>query len=160
MALFRRPVRSRPIRLFLISMFVVPLVSLVALWGFAASITVVNAVSDHYYNQGVTIITNGFASLTAGLPQERAQSYLWLSSGRTTSDAQLLAARKIVDKGIPAAREALAPAQDQLSGQSRTDLNALFGDLAQLGKIRAQIDSGSMSPIDAFQAFTKIIDDQ
>jgi signal transduction histidine kinase len=160
MANFRRPVRSRPIRLFLISMVVVPLVSLVALWGFAASITVVNAVSDHYYNQGVTIITSGFAPLTAGLPQERAQSYLWLSSGRATSDAQLLAARKIVDKAGPAAREALAPAQDQLSDQSRTDLNAMFGDLAQLGKIRAQIDSGTMSPIDAFQAFTKIIDDQ
>ena len=39
--------RSRPIRVFLISMFAVPLVSLVALWGFAASITVSNAISDH-----------------------------------------------------------------------------------------------------------------
>jgi signal transduction histidine kinase len=160
MAFFRRPARSRPIRLFLISMFAVPLVSLVALWGFAASITVVSAVNDHNYSQGVAIITNGFASLTAGLPQEQAQSYLWLSSNRTTSNASLLAARKLVDKGIPAARDAIAPAQDQLSDQSRTDLNAMFGDLAQLGKIRAQTDSGTMSPLGAFQAYTKIIDDQ
>jgi signal transduction histidine kinase len=160
MAFFRRPARSRPIRLFLISIFAVPLVSLTVLWGFAASITVYSAVNDHYYNQGVTIITSGFASLTAGLPQERAQSYLWLSSDRTTSDASLLAARKLVDQGIPAARDAMAPAQDQLSDQSRTDLNAMFGDLAQLGKIRAQIDSGTMSPLDAFQAYTKIIDAQ
>src|SRR5450755_613487 len=160
MAFSRRPARSRPIRLFLISMFAVPLVSLVALWGFAASITVVSAVNDHNYTQGVAIITNGFASLTAGLPQEQAQSYLWLSSNRTTSNASLLAARKLVDKGIPAARDAIAPAQDQLSDQSRTDLNAMFGDLAQLGKIRAQTDSGTMSPLGAFQAYTKIIDDQ
>lgn len=160
MAFSRRPARSRPIRLFLISMFAVPLVSLVALWGFAASITVVSAVNDHNYTQGVAIITNGFASLTAGLPQEQAQSYLWLSSNRTTSNASLLAARKLVDKGIPAARDAIAPAQDQLSDQSRTDLNAMFGDLAQLGKIRAQTDSGTMSPLGAFQAYNKIIDDQ
>jgi signal transduction histidine kinase len=160
MAVFRRPVRSRPIRVFLIGMFAVPLVSLVALWGFAASITVYSAVHDHYYNQGVTIITNGFASLTAGLPQERAQSYLWLSSDRTTSDTALLAARKLVDEGIPQAKAAIAPAQDQLSDQSRTDLNALYTDLAQLGSIRAQIDSGAMGPVGAFQAYTKIIDAQ
>ena len=160
MALLRRPVRSRSIRLFLIGMFAVPLISLVALWGFAASITVSSAVHDHYYNQGVTIITAGFASLTAGLPQERAQSYLWLSSDRTTSDAALLVARKLVDEGIPQAKTAMAPAQDQLSDQSRADLNALYTDLAQLGNIRAQVNSGTMSPIGAFQAYTKIIDDQ
>jgi len=50
MALSRRPGRSRPIRLFLISMFAVPLVSLLALWGYAASITVSNAIADHEYN--------------------------------------------------------------------------------------------------------------
>jgi signal transduction histidine kinase len=160
MAFLRRPVRSRSIRLLLIGMFAVPLISLVALWGFAASITVYGAVHDHYYNQGVTIITRGFASLTAGLPQERAQSYLWLSSDRTTSDAALLVARKLVDEGIPQAKTAMAPAQDQLSDQSRTDLDALYTDLAQLGTIRAQVNSGTMSPIGAFQAYTKIIDDQ
>jgi signal transduction histidine kinase len=160
MALPRRPGRSRPIRLFLIVMFVVPLVSLVALWAFAASTTIANAVSDHYYNQGVTIVTNGFSSLTAGLPQERAQSYLWLSSGRTTPNTAMLAARKVVDRGIPVARAAVAPARDQLSDQSKTDLNVLFGDLGQIGRIREQVDAGTMTPVEAFQAFTKIINEQ
>ena len=40
MAIIRRPVRSRPIRLFLISMFAVPFVSLIGLWVFAATVTV------------------------------------------------------------------------------------------------------------------------
>ncbi len=160
MALSRRPGRSRPIRLFLIVMFVVPLVSLTALWGFAASTTIANAVSDHYYNQGVSIITNGFSSLTAGLPQERAQSYLWLSSGRATPNTALLAARKVVDQGIPAARAAVAPARDQLSDQSKADLSAMFGDLDQIGRIREQVDAGTMTPVEAFGAFTQIIDKQ
>ena len=59
MAFFRRPVRSRPIRLFLISMFAVPLVSLLALWGFAASITVRNAISDHEYNVSAAALASG-----------------------------------------------------------------------------------------------------
>ena len=109
MALFRRPVRSRPIRLFLISMFVVPLVSLLALWGFAASITVSNAISDHEYNASAAAIASGIRALTVELPQERAQSYLWLISGRTTSNASLLATRKAVDEGIPVARLPVPP---------------------------------------------------
>ncbi len=160
MVAIRRPVRSRPIRLFLLSMFVVPLVSLVGLWAFAATITISNAVNDHYYNVGVTIITKGFGGLTAGLPEERAASYIWLTSDRRTSDASLLAARKLVDQGIPASKAALAPAQGRISAQSRAYLDAMYRDLGQLGRIRAQIDDGTMSPLAAFQAFTKIIDDQ
>ena len=52
MALSRRPGRSRPIRLFLITMFAVPLVSLVALYAYAASTTIANAVVDQKYNSG------------------------------------------------------------------------------------------------------------
>src|SRR5579859_287669 len=82
MALSRRPGRSRPIRLFLITMFAVPLVSLVALYAYAASTTIANAVIDQQYNSGVKVVTNGFGQLTAGLPQEQAATYVWLSTGR------------------------------------------------------------------------------
>jgi len=155
---FKRPVRSRPIRVFLISMFAVPLFSLLALWGFAASITVSNAISDHEYNASAAAIASGVRSLTVELPQERAQSYLWLISGRTTSNASLLATRKAVDKGIPVARAALRTEQDQLSAQSRSELNTLFTQLGQLGKIRAGIDSGATSPSAAFGAYNSIVD--
>src|SRR4029077_667263 len=97
MALSRRPGRSRPIRLFLISMFVVPLVSLLALWGFAASITVSNAISDHEYNVSAAALTSGVRGLIIALPQERVQSYFWLNSGRTTSRTSMLTARHILD---------------------------------------------------------------
>src|SRR2546429_9931744 len=99
----KRPVRSRPIRVFLISMFAVPLVSLLALWGFAASITVSNAVSDHQYNVSAAAIASGVRGLTIGLPQERAQSYLWLISGGAGPDGSLFAAPAIAGRGRPAA---------------------------------------------------------
>src|SRR6266566_1021779 len=155
---FKRPVRSRPIRVFLISMFAVPLVSLLALWGFAASITVSNAVSDHQYNVSAAAIASGVRGLTIGLPQERAQSYLWLISGGTAPKASLLAARQIVDQGIPAVHNALSAQQGLLSAESRSELNTLFTELGQLRTTRAAIDSGAMTPAAAFNVYNNIID--
>ena len=153
---FWRPVRSRPIRLFLIIMLAVPLVSLVALWAFAASITVRGAISDHTYNTSVTSLTTTIEPLTIELPAEREASYLWLISGRRSSEASLLATRRLVDEAIPAARSALQGGS--LFADSRPAINALFAQLAQLGKIRAAIDSGAMSPPAAFQAYSGIMD--
>ena len=114
MAFFRRPVRSRPIRVFLIGMLAVPLVSLLALWGFAASITVRSAISDHEYNVSAAALISGVRGLIIGLPQERAQSYLWLISDGTASKASLIAARHLVDQEVPAVRVALNAQQGRL----------------------------------------------
>ena len=158
MAFFRRPVRSRPIRLFLISMLAVPLVSLLALWGFAASITVRSAISDHEYNVSAAALISGVRGLIIALPQERVQSYLWLNSDRTTPKASVIAARHLVDQEIPAVRAALNAQQGRLSAQSRSALNTVFTELGQLGTTRAAIDSGAMSPPAAFGAYDTIID--
>jgi signal transduction histidine kinase len=154
----KRPVRSRPIRVFLISMFAVPLVSLLALYGFAASITVSNAISDHQYNVAAKAIASGVEGLIVGLPQERVQSYLWLIGGGTGPNTSMLEARNKVDREIPAVRAALNTQQDLLSAQSRSELNTLFTELGRLGKTRAAIDSGAMSPTDAFVVYDTIID--
>jgi hypothetical protein len=103
----KRPVRSRPIRVFLISMVAVPLVSLLALYGFAASITISNAVSDREYNESATALITGVRGLIIGLPQERVQSYLWLIGGGTASKASMLQARNTVNGEVPAVRAAL-----------------------------------------------------
>src|SRR6266567_4416610 len=106
MAVLRRPVRSRPIRLFLITMFVVPLVSLVGLYIFAASITIPRAIDDRNYN-ATTKALNGPAlrTLSVEIPAVRQESYLWLLSDKKSSSARaaLLSARKAVDGAIPAA---------------------------------------------------------
>jgi signal transduction histidine kinase len=153
---FWRPARSRPIRLFLIVMLAVPLVSLVALWAFAASITVRSAISDHTYNTSVTSLTTALEPLTIELPAERDASYVWLIGDRRSSQAPLLATRKLVDEAIPAAGSALQGGS--LFADSRPAINALFAQLAQLGRIRAAIDSGAMSPQAAFQAYSGMMD--
>jgi len=139
-------------------MFAVPLVSLVALWGFAATITVRSAISDHDYNVSAAAISSGVRGLIIALPQERADSYVWLISGRTAPKASLLAARQLVNQEIPPVRAALNAEQSALSAQSRSELNALFTALGQLGTTRAAVDSGAMSPETAFGVYNAIID--
>jgi CHASE3 domain sensor protein len=106
MTTFRRRVHSRSLRTFLIAMIAVPLVSLLALWGFAASITVSAAVEDQAYNASSETTNTGVYGLVSELPQERAQTYVWLLSGQRAPRAPVLAARKLVDKAIPQARAA------------------------------------------------------
>lgn len=127
--MFWRSVRSRPIRLFLI---------------------------DHTYNTSVTAVTTAVEPLTFELPAEREASYLWLISGRGSADGSLLATRRLVDRAIPAVRSALQTSS--LFANSRPAINELFAQLAQLSTIRAAIDSGTMSPAAAFQAYSGIVD--
>jgi signal transduction histidine kinase len=160
MAVLRRPVRSRPIRLFLISMFAIPLVSLVGLWVFAVSVTVPEAVSDHNFNVSTAAVDTEGRALAVELPTERAETYLWLLSGRRSSKASLLATRELVTRAIPPAEAALRTEDGLLSAGPQADLNAFFSDLGQLGSIRAAVDSGSLSPAAAFQAYSNVIDAQ
>ena len=160
MAVLRRPVRSRPIRLFLISMFAIPLVSLVGLWVFAVSVTVPEAISDHNLNVSTAAVDTEGKALAVELPTERAQTYLWLLSGRRAPKASLLATRELVNKAIPPALAAMRTEDGLLSAGPQAELNAFFTDLGQIGAIRAAVDAGTLSPTAAFQAYSNIIDTQ
>ena len=146
MAVFRRPVRSRPIRLFLISMFAVPLVSLVGLWAFSASLTVPGAISDHSFSvYSSTLTSPAVATLTLALPTEQQETYLWLLSGRRSSESSLLATRATITKVLPAAESALQTLGDGASATTVTDLNAVEADLRRIPSIRQSVDAGTIS---------------
>ena len=154
----KRPVRSRPIRVFLISMVAVPLVSLLALYGFAASITVSNAISDHEYNVSATALTSG-VRVADHRAAPGAGAVLPLADRRRDgSKTSMLARQEAVDQGIPGVRAALNAQQGRLSAQARSALNTVITELGRLGTTRAAIDSGAMSPTAAFGAYDTIID--
>ncbi|MDX6417665.1 MAG: hypothetical protein QOG28_2285 [Trebonia sp.] len=121
-------------------MFAIPLVSLVGLWGFAASVTVNGAITNHNFSSTSQGISSKGAPLSLEVTTERAQTYLWLISGRKASKAPLLATRKLVDEAITAGRTALS-AGTPTSGEARATFNAFFAALGQLGSIRAAADA-------------------
>jgi signal transduction histidine kinase len=161
MAVFQRPVRSRPIRLFLVIMFAVPLLSLIGLWAFAASVTVPQAIADHQYNVNSVAVTGpAVGALTNGLPAEQEETYIWLLSGRQASKSPLVATRESITKVLPAAEAALLAGGGPLSASSKADLDALEADLRGLPGIRRSVDAGTMTPAAAFQTYGAIIDAQ
>jgi signal transduction histidine kinase len=155
MTTFRRRVRSRPLRTFLIAMIAVPLVSLIALWGLAASITVSAAVKDQAYTASSKTTNAGVYGLVSELPQERAQTYIWLLSGQRAPRAPMLAARKLLDAAVPPARTALVA----IEGTSNPVLGTLIRDLGRIPAIRQSVDSGTMTAPAAFAAYSDIIDE-
>ena len=136
-------------------MLAVPLVSLVALWGFAASITISPALKDANYTANTKTTNAGVYPLSASLPQERAETYLYLLSGRQSGRPALLAARQQLDKAIPGAKAAFLASQ---TSSSSAVLNTLITDLGQLGNVRSSVDSGALSPLAAFQKYSDIVD--
>jgi signal transduction histidine kinase len=138
-------------------MFAVPLVCLAGLWVFAVSITVPDAISDHDLNVSTTAVDTQGRELAVELPVERAETYLWLLSGRRSSEASLLATRKLVTTAIPPEVAAMRTEDGLLSAGPMAELNSYLGDLRQIGSIRAAVDSGSLSPTAAFQAYSNII---
>ncbi|HET6191037.1 MAG TPA: nitrate- and nitrite sensing domain-containing protein [Trebonia sp.] len=136
-------------------MLAVPLLSLLALWGFAASITVSPAIRDASYTANTKATNAGAVPLFGALPQERAETYLYLLSGRRSGRPAMLAARQQVNAALPAAKAAFLGGQE---ASSSAVLNALITDLGQLDKIRGSVDSGATSPLAAFQAYSGIVD--
>jgi len=155
-----RPTRTRPIRLILSGLLVIPVISLVALWGFAASVTVGDEFAKRNYDTLNKTFANAGESLIANLARERALSFAWLSSGgrmpRTALDAQ----RNSTDAAIPVfRRQALSgPATSALDTAAKNDLAALLAQVARLPRIRSAIDAQAMSALDAFQAYDSVAD--
>jgi len=158
MAVIRRRVRSRPIRLLLIGVFTVPLVSVIGLWAFLTTITATSAINNHNFNSATRAIVSKGALLSVGLMGEREQTYLWLVADRKTAESPLLAARETVNESLSGALSSAGSGGMALSAAAETAMHSWLADLRQLGSIRAAVDSGAMGPATAFQAYTGIID--
>jgi len=158
-AMAARPARTRPVRLTLFGLLVVPVVSLVALWGVAAGSTLGSAITEHKYNVVTKTIGAPTQALSAQLSQEQAQTFIWLSTGRRSPVAPLDATRHHTDAVVAAARSALESIRGYVSASPAAQpLTALVAKLGQLPSIRTAIDTGAMTAPTAFQAYSSIVD--
>ncbi len=149
-------IRSWPIRLFLISMFAVPLVSLIGLWAFAASITVPEAVSDHNYNvSGLADYQPGRRRADdPGFPPSSTRPTSGCSAAGGPRSPRCSPRGRPSAKVLPGAEATLLAGDNQLSASSKADLNALEADLRGIPGIRQSVDAGTMTPAAAFQAYS------
>ncbi|MFC5750554.1 nitrate- and nitrite sensing domain-containing protein [Actinomadura rugatobispora] len=160
----KRP-RRRPIRLRITALLLVPLLSLIGLWGFAASITLGDALDKYDFSDTYEKISLPGIYLVNQLQQERQLSVVALSTGgRAGGDGQerqrLEAQRKRAD-GVQASfrRTALsAEARDAADARSEQRLAAALKRLDTLPALRAQVDSGGAETLQIIDAYSLMLD--
>ena len=158
MATDPRPPRTRSVRLTLVSLLLIPLLSLAALWGFIASITLGNVIRDQHYNKAENAIAPSVIALAQTLAGERAFTLIWLGTGRQSApiQAQLQAVRHSTDTYAAAVHSSIMSVDGLVGTTASTRLGQFLAELAGLGSIRAAVDSGADSQAAAYNAYSAI----
>src|SRR5215472_327176 len=155
-----RPRRQRPVRRLLALLFVIPLASLLALWGFAASVTLSNAIQEHNFNTEDQLYGGWAQSLITQLAQERLQSFEWLSSRGPAPQQPMLAQQRATDSAVSSFRRGVSSRPGLILPSARPALQSALAALARLSGLRAAIGSGHITALAAFQAYNAIVDAQ
>src|SRR5690606_9151889 len=150
---------GRSIRFKISTLLVIPLVSLVALWGFAASTTSREALNLLKVEAFWTGIVDHTDFLVVNLQAERLAS-AELLAGAVTDTKKLTDARAKVDEVRARLRtEGLA---DDTQAALNDDMKARFGEVLtavdRLPQIRAKVDERSLTPHDLIDEYAVIPD--
>jgi len=137
---------GRSIRFKISTLLVIPLISLVALWGFAASTTAREALNLLKVETFWTGVIDRTDYLVVQLQQERLAS-AELIAGSVSDTGALAAARRKVDEARKTLTvRALSPdVQSVLSPDMKTQLTAAFKEIDRLSQIRRQVDTRALT---------------
>jgi signal transduction histidine kinase len=154
--------RHRSIRLRVGILIIVPLLCLVALYGFVVSITLGNALSENHGKALKNELLTPLATFETQLYKERALAVLVLASPNSTPLASDLGAQE------NSTRQALTALDNELgspavmsgtSAQAQQTIVTLFRATGQLSALRSSVQDGSITMTQALVAYTAIVDD-
>jgi signal transduction histidine kinase len=156
-----RQQRRRSIRAILSAIFIVPLASLLALWAFAASVTVSTAVHEHNFRRANALYGGAAQSIGSELDLERQLVYVWLSSGRRMPDQSLLAQFRTTKGAAEVFEQGLNANRSIVPGDAWPALRTFEADLnTTLPNLERQVVAGQLSPLAAFAAYNGIVEAQ
>ncbi|WP_326819262.1 sensor histidine kinase [Streptosporangium sp. NBC_01756] len=151
---------SKSIRFKISVLVAIPLASLVALWGFAATVTVGDSVSL----LEVTTLYDSFGApgdtLNSALQREHLLSAEYMASRSDANRATLAGQRVVTDQARERFRKATtsASAQSAMSAEMRARFDELTSRVNALDTVRAKIDSGRIGPIALVNDFSTVPD--
>ncbi|MGW3769320.1 sensor histidine kinase [Actinomadura verrucosospora] len=156
----RRPRRRRPIRLRITALLLVPLVSLITLWAFAANITLGDAFDKYDFSTTYEKVGLPGIYLVNQLQAERSLSVVALST-RDPADRQKLGGQRArvsaVDKAFRST--ALSPeARDAAEPATKRRLADAVRALDRLPQLRARVDSGRVQPLEVINSYSVLLD--
>ncbi|GIH94426.1 nitrate- and nitrite sensing domain-containing protein [Planobispora siamensis] len=149
---------GRPIRLKITALLLVPIISLVLLWSFAASLTAGDGLRLLEINTLASNVALPSEKAVMELQNERLHSARYLNA-KSDQDA-LLAQRLKSDQALAAFRRlALADdVQETVGDELRIRLTSFFAELDQLPAARALVDSRSADTVRVIDTYNRIID--
>ena len=137
-------------------LLVIPLVSLIGLWAFAADNTIgtvlakskSDAVSQDLGSQTQAILQNVAA--------EREDTFVFQSGGQQITKTALGAQRAKTNAATAAFRSGVATAAGDLTSPTRSVINAILAELAELPAIRSAADEQILTPVEVFEAYDNV----
>ncbi|MEU8342182.1 nitrate- and nitrite sensing domain-containing protein [Spirillospora sp. NPDC048832] len=156
--------RTRSIRSKVTALLLVPLLSLVALWGYAASATGRDALAQRKYHTLDRVFGPSGQSLLVELGKERQSSAVFLSTPRSTPGGvpvTLVAQRTRVDKAVEnfrrqaASDAARGATTEEMKGRVTEVLRALGG----LAGLRSAVDGRLVDRLTAINGYSTMVDD-
>ncbi|TDD63650.1 HAMP domain-containing protein [Actinomadura darangshiensis] len=152
--------RRRPIRLRITALLLVPLVSLIGLWAFAANITLGDAFDKYDFSTTYEKMGLPGLYLVNQLQAERSLSVVALST-KDPGDKKKLAGQRARVSGVEKAFRgtALSPeAQDAAQQETKQRLAEAIKALDRLPQLRGQVDSGRAGALDVINAYSTMLD--
>ncbi|MEV4258622.1 nitrate- and nitrite sensing domain-containing protein, partial [Spirillospora sp. NPDC049652] len=152
--------RRRSIKFSLYSMLVIPLVSLVVLWAFAAQSVASQAIDQRNIDTANKIYGNAVQPMLITLAQERQESVVWLAAKHKQPRKAMDAVRQRMDGTIVQMNKAARSGsfQDTLTPLMKQRLAVLIDKLNRINTVRGQVDSGAFNKLAAFDAYNDILD--
>ncbi|GAA2208620.1 hypothetical protein GCM10009850_040780 [Nonomuraea monospora] len=151
---------GRSIRFKISTLLVIPLISLIALWGFAASTTSGEALNLLKVETIWTDVINNADGLVGNLQTERLASAERLAGAASDPDA-LAKARSKVDNNNKTLRQRAAgdDVQSALTEDMKTQLQTVFQAIDRLPDIRRKVDDRRLTPGGLVEEYAKISDE-
>jgi signal transduction histidine kinase len=151
--------RQRSIRVLLTAIFIVPLVSLLGLWAFAASVTVSNAIQEHNFTHEDQLYGGWAQSIFTELAQERLLAYEWLSGGHRGSDSAYVKQQQATDNALAEFRRGI-DSGPLIVASARPALNNFNSQLSRLIQLRKLVGAGTVPALTAFNDYNQIVDSE
>jgi signal transduction histidine kinase len=149
--------RQRSIRALLSLGLVVPLVCLLALWGFGTDVTMTRAAAMHDFTAADRLYSGPAQALSSALAAEQLQTITWLSAGRGGSLAPVHAQFRVTDRAAASFLAAARADQSVISSSAQPALHSLESLLTGLATLRTNALAGRLSPTNAVQAYAAIL---
>ena len=153
--------RGKSVRRAIAALLLVPLVSLIAIWAFAATITSRGAVSLFAVQKMTDKIGYPVDNLVQALAAERRSAMVYLADPhRAGARDDLRAAEGTTDRALTALRANTADPDvtGNLDAASRQRLDAAVGRAGVLRSLRQRLDDGALDLDAAFTAYNAEID--